>query len=286
MSEAVGRSINYELNRIPRPLAEDVDQALAKAALRKYETKKNPSGFLRSAWNYAEYALNSKGSEKSELEEYFHTSQLLTAMVLIDPKTHQDVALNALTLSTYLPLFEKRSDDREITHDDCKGIYRSLGSAMQYLRPLDVDEPPQWRMAEVAILALSARARQPHLLMYPTSPREESSGIQELNHDSYFYDGTGKIPIQQKLLPTQKVYDEYINIMTVQPLLDLALKKNGESAPASLADKVNYLLSLIISESTGTTLSRDEAKFLNNMTEAVVAHYFDAVEGGSQKLVA
>ena len=286
MSEAVGRSVNYELNRIPRPLAEDVDQTLAKAALRKYESKKNPSGVLRSAWNYAEFALNSRGSNRSELEEYFHTSQLLTAMVLMDPKTHQDVALNAFTLSSYLPLFEKRSDDREITYGDCENIYRSLGSAMQYLRPLNVDEPPQWRMTEVGVLALSARARQPHLLLYPTSPREESSGIQELNHDSYFFDASGKIPIQQKLLPTQKIYDEYINIMTVQPLLDLALKKNGESAPATLADKVNYLLSLIIAESTGQDLSRDEIKFLNTMTEAVVAHYFDALEGYQQKLAA
>jgi hypothetical protein len=286
MSEAESRSIAYELNRTPAPLAEHIDQALAKAALHKYESKKSPSGVLRSAWNYAEFALNSRGSERSELEEYFHTSQLLTAMVMMDPKTHQDVALNALTLSTYLPLFEKRSDDREVTNADCENIYRSLGSAMQYLRPLRVDEPPQWRMTEVGILALSARARQPHLLLYPTSPREESSGIQALNHDSYFFDTNGKIPIQQKLLPTQKVYDDYINIMTVQPLLDIALKKSVDSGPATLADKVNYLLSLIIAESTAQKLSRDEIKFLNAMTEAVVAHYFDAVEGYVQRVAA
>lgn len=286
MSEAVNRSVIYEIDRTPRPLAEDIDQALAKAALRKFETKKNPSGLLRSAWNYAEYALNSKGSEKGEREEYFHTSQLLTAMVLMDSKTQQDIALNTLTLSTYLPLFEKRSDGKELTSEDCESVYHSLGAAMRYLRPLAVDEPPQWRMTEVGILALSARARQPQLLMYPTSPREEASGIQELNHDSYFYDINGKIPIQQKLLPTQKIYDECIKIMTLQPLLDLALRKSGEYVPASLADKVNYLLSLIISETSGVGLTREETRFLNSMTEAVVAHYFDALETPSEKLAA
>jgi hypothetical protein len=286
MSEVVGRSVHYELNRIPKPLAEDVDQTLAKAALKKYESKKSPSGILRSAWNYAEFALNSRGSEKSELEEHFHTSQLLTAMVVMDPKTHQDVALNALTLSTYLPLFEKRADDRDVTYEDCEAIYRSLGSAMQFLRPLNIDEPPQWRMTEVGILALSARARQPHLLLYPTSPREESSGIQELNHDSYYIDRNSKIPIQQKLIPTQKVYDESVKVLTVQPLIDLALKKNGETLTIDLADKVNYLLALIIAESTGQALARDEMKFLNTLTAAVASHYFNALDSPTRKRAA
>jgi hypothetical protein len=82
------------------------------------------------------------------------------------------------------------------------------------------------------------------------------------------------------------VYDECIKIMTVQPLLDLALKKSGEQIPASLADKVNYLLALIISETSGATLSREEAKFLNTMTEAVVAHYFEAAESPIQRAAA
>src|SRR5690606_30588005 len=162
------------------------------------ETKKSPNGKLRSAWNYAEFALNLKNSTPDVRREHFHTSQLLTAMVLADVKTTHDTALSALTLSTYLPLFEKRSEDNELTNEDCEGVYRSLGGAMRYLRPLEIDEPPQWRMTEVSVLALSARARQPHLLMYPTSPREETSGIQVLNHDSYFFTGDDKIPIQQK----------------------------------------------------------------------------------------
>ena len=286
MTETVGRSIHYELDRVPRPLAEDLDQTLAKAALKKYERKKTPSGVLRSAWNYAEYALNSNTAKIDERDEHFHTSRLLTGMVLLNPKTNQDTAMSALTLSTYLPLFQKRAGERELLSEDCDNVYQSLGKAMQYLRPLDIEEPPQWRMTEVGILALSARARQPQLLMYPTSPREETSGIQALNHDSYFYDENGKIPIQQKLIPTQKVYDDCIKIMTLQPLLDLALKKSGEQDVTSLADKVNYLLSLIVSEVAGEKLTRYEAKFLNTMTEAVVSHYFDATEVTTTQLAA
>jgi hypothetical protein len=123
-------------------------------------------------------------------------------------------------------------------------------------------------------------------LLYPTSPREETSSIQAFNHDSYFYADKGKIPIQQKLLPTQKVYDECIQILTVQPLLDKALRKSGEQERITLSDKVNYLLSLIVAETSGAELTKDEAVFLNAMTEAVVAHYLEATEGEAEEQIA
>ena len=276
MNEAMASRVNYELPHVLQPLAENLDQHLASAALKKYERRKNPNGLLHSAWSYAEYALNSRDIQQSGREEHFHTSRLLTSMVINHPQAGQDTLLGALTLSTYVPLFSKRAFDFEISTQDCEDVYRSLGMAMNYLRPLDIDEPPQWRMAEIGVLALSARSRQPKLLMYPTSPREETSEIQALNHDSYFFDERGKVPIQQKLLPTQKIYDECIKILTLEPLLDKALKKNREVVHTTLSQKVNYLLSLIISEASDRELNRDETAFLNAMTEAVVAHYFDA----------
>tara|TARA_Y100000114_G_C11721376_1_gene308644 strand:+ start:44 stop:895 length:852 start_codon:yes stop_codon:yes gene_type:complete len=278
MEPAVDRSMYYELDRVPRPLAEELEESLARAALRKYETKKTPGGILRSAWNYAEYALNLKDESGSARQEYFQTSQLLTAMVIQHPGARQESVMNALTLSTYLPVFEKRADGRDLEAQDCENTYVSLGHAMQYLRPFTIEEPPQWRMVEVATLALSARTRQPHLMMYPTSPREETSTIQELNHDSYFYNNTGKIPIQQKLLPTQKTYNEWVKIMTLQPLLDLSLRKSGERNTATLADKLNRLFAVIIADATGERLTRDETKFINSMTQAVAAHYYTVNE--------
>lgn len=280
---AVERMAKYELDRVPQPLAENLDQDLARAALRKYERKKTPSGIIRSAWSYAEYALNTNMTRSEEREEYFRSSQYLTSLVIGHQEAHQDIVLNALTLSTYLPLFEKRANDVDLTRRDCEAVYASLGRAIQYLRPLSIEEPPQWRMTEISMLALSARARQPHLLMYPTSPREEMSGVASLNHDSYFFDWQGKIPIQQKILPTGKSYDECIKILTVQPLLDLALRKaKGGDSVVTLADKVNYLLSLVVAETSGEKLARGEVQFLNTMTEAVVAHYFEASKERSE----
>ena len=257
----------------PRPLAEKLDIELARAAMKEYETKPKPEGWLRSAWNFAEVGLNpdTRGSD-----EFFNVSQYLVAMILKDKRSHQDTRMNALTLSTYVPLFEKRVADEGVTSQDCERVYESLGHAIRYLRPLTIEEPPRWRMTEVAVLALSARSRQPQLLLYPTSPREETSTIQELNHDSYFYSGDDKIPLQQKLLPVDKKYDSWVNILTLQPIIDKALKARGVTRMTELSDKVNYLFSLIVAETSEISMTREEVRFLNIMTEAVAAHFYSA----------
>ena len=265
---------NYELHRALQSPIENLDQHVALAALKRFETRRNPSGLLHSAWSNAEFALNMKDSDRGERDEFFHTSQLLTSMALAHPKVRQETALNALTLATYLPVFNKRASDVEVSSEDCDNVYRSLGQAMGYLRPLTVGEPPQWRMVEIASLALSARSHQPQLLLYPASPREEATATSPLNHDSYFLDTKGKIPIQQKLIPTQKIYDECIKVLTMQPLLDKAHKKSGKTDKGELGEQVNHLLSLIVAEASGVEMEREELTFLNVMTEAIVAHYF------------
>ena len=278
MAEGLHSVVNdYELHRVLQSPVEDFDTQITIDALKKYETRRNPSGMMRSAWNYAEHGLYLRAGQKEARQEYFHSSQYLISRVIDHPKVHQDTVLSALTLSTYIPLFSKRASEIEISSLDCEEVYRSLGRAMNYLRPLDIDEPPQWRMVENAMLALSARSRQPQLLMYPASPREEASATQSLNHDSYFLDQNGKVPVQQKLLPTQKIYDECIKVLTVQPLLDRALRKSGETQKNELSEKVNYLLSLIIAETCGYSMTREEVSFLNTMTESVVSHYFTSV---------
>ena len=203
---------------------------------------------------------------------YFETAQLLLGEVVAHERAHQDTMLGALVLSTYMPLLHQRAEEAPVTREDCEQIYASLGEALHYLRPLQTDQPPQWRMVEVAMLALSARARHPELLLYPASPREEQSAHQPLNHDSYFYTGGDKVPVQQKLLPTQKTYDDCITILTVEPILQKALRVTGQQQEATLADQVNYLLSLIIAEAGGYGVNRDEVKVLNFLTEAVAAH--------------
>ncbi len=256
-----------------QPLAEHVLAEQATAARKYYEARRNPDGVLRSTWNTVEYATNLQIPVSREVREYdFEHAQGLIHMILQHPNTHQDVRLGALVLSSYIPLFKKRSLNEAVTVGDCQSIYESLGGAMRYLQPLVVDQPPQWRMAESAVLALSARTRQPDLLLYPTSPREENSLNGSLNHDSYFMDMNQKIPIQQKLIRTNRSYDEWITILTLQPLVEGGLKKARYPQMESLAEQINYLLSVIIAETNGERMTRDELAFLNHLSAAVASH--------------
>lgn len=258
---------------IARPLAEAVDPEMVKAAMRRHETRRSTAGLFYSAWNQVEYAVNSN-LHKDITDTYFDNANALLAEVIQRPNAHQDARLGAFTLSSYIPVFSKRANEQPIDGDDCEDIYRSLGMALQYLRPLHIDEPPQWRMAEAAVLSLSARMRQSDLLLYPASPREEQSSNQRLNHDSYFFTGTDKLPVQQKLMPTQKIYDECITVLTLEPLIDKALKVTGGSREEkTTADKVNYLIALIVTEAATKKLTSQETKFLNFLTEAVAAHH-------------
>lgn len=258
----------------PRPLAEQLAPQLAIAAVRQYETRRMPPGLFRSAWNHVEYAVN-ECDEYEDRRLYFETASALLGSIVTRDDSPEDIRLGALTLGSYLPSFMKRATGEVITPDDCASIYSSLGAALRYMRPLEIDEPPQWRMAEVAVLCLSARTNKPELLLYPASPREEQSPHQPLNHDSYFYTGVDKLPIQQKLLPTQKVYDDCITILTLDPIVEKASKVARLTIEDSLSTRVNYLLSLVIADATGSRLERDEKRFLDFMTEAVAAHHAD-----------
>ena len=262
-----------DIDHMPVPLAEFVDADAVDAATRKYGTRCKPAGLFHSAWNHTEFALNRSANDQSEVGEwYFEYANNLTAMIIDHPKAHQDDRLGALVLSSYLPVFRKRSQNEVITTNDCEDIYHSLGAAIAYMEPLRVDEPPQWTMAETAVLALSARTFQPDLLLYPASPREETSKDMSYNHDSYFYVNRNKIPVQQKLIKTQKTYDEWVNILTLQPLVEKGLRKTAQLEIGTAAEQLNYLLSLIVAEHTEQQLDRDERAFLNHMSAAVVSH--------------
>ncbi len=256
-----------------QPLAEHLLAEHATAARKYYEARRNPEGVLRSAWNTVEYATNQHIPVGPEVREYdFEQAQVLIHMILQHPNSHQDVRLGALVLSSYIPLFKKRSKNQIASPEDCQSVYESLGGAMRYLQPLVVNQPPQWRMAESAVLALAARTRQPDLLLYPTSPREENSLNGSLNHDSYFMDMSQKIPIQQKLIRTDRLYDEWITILTLQPLVEGGLRKARYPEMESLAEQINYLLSVIIAETNGEQMTRDELAFLNHLSAAVASH--------------
>lgn len=258
---------------MPHLLAEHLEPEYVLQEMEHYETRRNPEGLFRSAWNYVECGLNQSMDFSDERREYyFEYAQNLIGMVLHGEKTHQDTKLGALVLSTYVPLFQKRSLGVEITNNDCHDVYQSLGRAMSYLQPITIDEPPQWRMAETAVLALASRAGRPDLLLYPTSPREESSAIAPFNHDSYFLHNDDKIPIQQKVINSQKEYDDWVTILTLEPMIASSLRRSNGDAKNSLAEHLTYLIGCIIAEAHNQSMSRSEIDFLKRISAGVVAY--------------
>ena len=265
---------------LARPLAEVVALNAADAAVKHYEVRRTPAGLLHSAWVHTEYALNQECSPQAA-SYYIETAQMLIGNIInkgdliADQKVCQDTILHSLVLSTYIPLFMARKEKKVIQNSDCRMAYESLGKALQYLQPLEVDEPPQWRMTETAVLALSARIGRPDLLLYPASPREEGSEVDAYNHDSYFHSHDNKLPVQQKLLPTPCEYDEDITILTLDPLITKAMRATSELNERNwtIAEKVNLLLGRIVADTAGVGLSRKEERFLNVLTRAVAAHH-------------
>lgn len=271
--------LRWSSDFLPELRAEEVPYGRAEAEMLRYQTRRNPEGLFLSAWNHVEFAMNDAPIAEEVRDSYFDLAQHLIHRAIGNRSAHQDTQLKSLILSSYIPLFRKRVLNETIAASDAANIYESIGQAMAYVRPLHVDQPPQWEMMEAAVLALSARTRQPSLVLYPASPREESSPHDWSNHDSYFYDMDSKIPVQQKLIHTDKEYADWMTVLTVMPLVEKAFKRSGVTADMD-SYKINYLLSLIVSETSGLSLDDDEQRFLNIMSSAVVSHRWAKVKAG------
>lgn len=253
--------------------AEQVPAETAQQALARYNTRRKPAGVLHSAWNHLEYAMNnSNGLDDDTRMVYFNFTQELIGDILTDAESPQTVQLAALRLSSFIPLFRKRKLREEITADDCRDLYRSLASVIMFMRPLSIDEPPQTGIVEMACEALTARSLQPEYILYPTSPREEASPHSSYNHDSYFIVDDQKVPLQQKQILSHKTYQLPIQVYTLCPILDKALKKYNMISSKSAAQNINALLSLIVADSEGEALTRAELGVLNHMTQSVIAY--------------
>lgn len=268
-----------EIAEISRPLAEHLALDYSAAALQRFMTHQSSAGHFHSAWNHVEFSMNQSIDMTKDLRQcYIDDAQVLLGDVIRSKKSTEEARLGALTLSSYLPCMQKRAQNETITRQDCLEIYESLGAAIAYLQPLSPDDPPQWRMAETAMLAASARMGQPDKLLYPTSPREEASRVSSENHDSYFVLNDQKLAIQQKLIPTAKEYSGHITLLILQPLMESAYKKNDLTPPVGAADQLNYLLSLIVAETAGVPLKRVEKGYLDHVCRAVAYHHGVALQ--------
>lgn len=263
--------LRWSSDFLPELCAEDIPFYKAEEEMLRHNMRRNPEGVFLSAWNHVEFAMNRSRLDQEVRDNYFDLSQHLLLRAFNNPLAHQNTQLSCLLLSSYIPLFRKRANETIPTAEDCWGIYESIGQAMAYVRPLSVDQPPQWEMMETAVLALSARTMQPDLLLYPASPREEGSPFLWSNHDSYFYSDSRKVPIQQKLIQTDKEYADWMTILTILPIVDKAFKRTGLDTELS-SHKINYLMSLIVAETSELEVTENERKLLNHMSSAVVSH--------------
>lgn len=262
----------------PAPLAEHIPFEVAIAGMRRFGTKRRPEGQFMSAWHHAEVALTrDRVIDNTVRRSYIDYAQDLLGEIVRNNKAHADTQLGALVLSSYMQCLQKRALGQEILPEDCKEIYRSLGAAISYLQPLAINKPPQWRMTETLVLAASSRIQRPDMLMYPSSPREESSPVSERNHDGYFLRDKSKLAIQQKLIATDKTYDESITVLVLEPILRRAYVKAGlNTKELTVAEQLNYVLSLIVSETSGRNLTSSEQQILNHLSSAVAHHKFAA----------
>lgn len=255
-------------------LAEHLEPAVAVRALNHFATRQKPAGCFHSAWSHVELALNQHADlSDTDREWYLDQAQELLGEVFASQDATENTRLAALTLSSYMPCMTKRACGREITSEDCHNVYESLGKAIAYLQPQDPDDPPRWRMTETAVLAASARTGQPHLLLYPTSMREECSSVAVRNHDSYFLGDDGqKYPLQQKFVPTDKTYEPPIRLINFAPTIEKSFQCSRLAIPASKTEQVNQTLGMIVAEAAGQEISENEREFLNHLSRAVAYH--------------
>ena len=123
--------------------------------------------------------------------------------------------------------------------------------------------------------ALSARTKRPDVLLYPSSPREEASVIQPLNHDGYFIKEEGKVPLQTKLIHTEKIYHDPTRTIYIEPLAEHALKRAG-MIPRDTTLPIGYCTEMIaelVDEETAELVDQQGKEALDYLTRSVVARY-------------
>lgn len=263
--------------RVPLELAEHLTVDYSAMAMRRFVVKRTARGRLISAWNHVEYGVNRSGCINDfDRMESIDCAQSLVAKVLSRPEAHVDTHLEALVLASYLPLFRKRAFGYEVTKEDCRDVCQSLASSFAYIKPLEHGTIPSALSLETLVLALSARTQMPCYLLYPTSPREEASQYQQMNHDSYFVRDSAKLPVQQKLIETPLEYAEPVTLLTLLPLITKASRKSGYVVEDEVADQLNNAIALIVAEANCEELERHEKTFLDTLSQGVVAHYREA----------
>lgn len=277
---------NYDTLLPPGPLAEQINPADALAGMRHCMTLRKAEGHFHSAWHHIEYAMNQKVSHFDDQlrQKYIGDAAFLLGKI-IDYSASNDRCVNpalyaqALTLNTYLPVFTKRALQKEIIHQDCADIYKSFGFVFKDINSLNYPEASykSARLAEMIGPALSARTLRPEKLLYPASPREEASTQQPLNHDGYFIKNGEKVPLQTKLIETEKTYDDPTRTIFIEPLAAHALMRakliNERDRGRMAIGGATEIISTLITEEVDQLIDPQGKAALDFLTRSVVARY-------------
>ena len=276
---------NYDTLLPPGPLAEHVDADVALAAMRHCMTLRKPEGHFHSAWRHIEFAMNQNVTYLNEplRKKYMGDAQWLLAGILDvrgdkhGRKTNPDLYAQAITLNIFLPVLTKRALSQSITQNDCQNIYQSFGTAFRTINAFNYPDSSykSARFAEMLGPALSARTKRPDALLYPSSPREEASTSQPLNHDGYFIKSTEKIPLQTKLIYTEKIYHDPTRTIYIDPLAEHALKR-ADLLPTDIVLPIGYYTEMIaelVDEETAGLIDQQGKDALDYLTRSVVARY-------------
>lgn len=268
----------------PGPLAEQVDPAVALAGMRHCMTLQKSEGHFHSAWHHIEYAMNQQLEHlDDELRRKYLSDATFLLGGIIDPRirnrrerVNPTLYAQALTLSIYMPVLTKRALQRDVMPSDCIDIYHSFGIAFQDINSLTYPDASfkSARFAEMIGPALSARTLAPEKLLYPSSPREEASTVQSLNHDGYFIKEGQKIPLQTKLIQTEKVYEDPTRTIYIEPLAHHALNRAQliSDEPFAIGECTEIIAELITEETTGV-IDRNGKAALDYLTRSIIARY-------------
>lgn len=247
-------------------------------------TLRKAEGHFHSAWHHIEYAMN-QGIDYFDDEirrKYFGDAAFLLGRIIDcsqnrSQRTNPALYAQALTLNIYLPVLMKRALCKEVTVNDCDDIYQSFGYVFRDINSLTYPDASfkSARFAEMIGPALSARTHRPDALLYPASPREEASVYQPLNHDGYFIKSGEKVPLQTKLVETEKVYEDPTRIIYVEPLARHALIRANLLEPNDNLPigACTELISELICEEVEGHIDTAGKTALDFLTRSVVARF-------------
>lgn len=176
----------------------------------------------KGAWSATERGLSLGAPDSVEAQELFTIARRRLDTILDSDGSYRTgpvTLLGASALRAFMHAFIERSHPGDtFRKEGCKDIYESLVFTLGSLSARD-RKNNSGHVAEVEIMALLARTKDPVRLAYPASPREEArADNRKLNHDVYVFRkdqfaSLQKLPIQIKMRKKKPGLDGIVKML-------------------------------------------------------------------------